>query len=235
VNDDLSEVGDIVKRRFLGAVVRDTEENKEELRGIQVTDICYDCMRRAYYQVLYREKGEEGYKGMRESDWLKVWIGKKLHETDFSDIHELNVNAFGVHGRIDEILVNNDAVVIVDKKTSRKIPAKPYEHHVKQVKYYALLLKNSEVWEMLRGKKFYGAILYIDVAEGLSDVFVFPVNPEEAFLEREIQKKVEILKRAFAEKKPPEAKSGWICDYCDFLYHCVCDVNGMKHSMNGGG
>jgi CRISPR/Cas system-associated exonuclease Cas4 (RecB family) len=218
----LERVANIVKRRFLAAVVRDMEKDAEQLKGIQVTDICYDCLRRAYYQIIFRERGgEQEYKGMRESDWLRVWIGKKLHETDFSEVHELNVNALGVHGRIDEIVVDNNEVVVVDKKSTRKIPSRPYDHHVKQVQYYAALLRRSEMWPMLQGKAFYGAVLYIDVAEGLSEVYVFPLNPEDVNVEREIAEKVAVLNRALKEGRPPEPNAGWVCDYCDFLYHCV--------------
>jgi CRISPR/Cas system-associated exonuclease Cas4 (RecB family) len=201
------------------------EKDAELLRGIQVTDICYDCLRRAYYQILSRERGgEQEYKGMRESDWLRVWIGKKLHETDFSELHELNVNALGVHGRIDEILVTDREVVIVDKKSTRKIPSRPYDHHVKQVQYYAALLVRSELsalLDVLKGKAFYGAVLYIDVNEGLCEVSVFPLNPYDPMIEKEITEKVAVLRRAFSEGKPPEPSAGFLCDYCDFLYHCV--------------
>jgi CRISPR/Cas system-associated exonuclease Cas4 (RecB family) len=219
---NLERIASFVKRRFLSAVVRDMEKDAEQLKGIQVTDICYDCLRRAYYQILSRERGgEQEYKGMRESDWLRVWIGKKLHETDFSELHELNVNALGVHGRIDEILVTDKEVVIVDKKSTRKIPNRPYEHHLKQVQYYATLLRYTELWPMLKGKTFYGAVLYIDVNEGLCEVHVFPLSPEDRLIEREITEKVAVLKRAFSEGKPPEPSAGFLCDYCDFLYHCV--------------
>jgi CRISPR/Cas system-associated exonuclease Cas4 (RecB family) len=226
--EDLSKVCDLVKRRFLSSIISDTEESRREIKGeeIQITDICYDCMRRAYYQVISR--ANEDNKGVRLSDWLVIWTGVRLHQTDFSEVHELDVYGMGVHGRIDELMINEDKAIIVDKKTTRKIPSKPYDHHVKQVQYYAVLLKSSEVWEMLKDKKMYGCVLYIDVNLGAIEAFPFVVNPNDAAIEREMREKITILQKALNERKPPEPKMSWLCQYCDFLFYCVRDEDVVR-------
>lgn len=221
MSEDLSEVADSVKRQFLSAVIRDTEESKREMKKgeIQITDICYDCMRRAYYQVLSRMNDDS--KGLRLSDLLVIWVGVRLHETDFSEIHELDVYGMGIHGRIDEIIIDGDRAIIIDKKTTRKIPNKPYEHHIHQIRYYGILLKNSDVWELLKNKKMYGCVLYIDVNLGAIEAFPFSMNPNDTVLESEMRRKISVLQNALNERKPPEPKMTWLCQFCDFILDCV--------------
>ena len=70
--------------------------------------------------------------------------------------HELPVQWYNVRGQIDEIIQYGNAIYITDKKTTSKIPPAPYPNYVKQVQYYAVMLKNQ--WGIDAD---YGAILFI--------------------------------------------------------------------------
>lgn len=207
-------IEEYVKYNFLRSIVREVEE--ENRKGIHVTDVCYDCLRRAYYQVKIRNEGGDSSLGYHENDFANMWIGKKLHETDVSDLHELDLEWNGIIGRIDEVFLLDGDVVIVDKKTTRKTPNKPYDHHVKQVAYYGVLLKNSGG---VSGKNWYGCVLYIDVDSGVATPYAFEFKPED--YEAELMMKVSILKDALEKGKPPKPKCSWICNYCSFVGRCV--------------
>jgi CRISPR/Cas system-associated exonuclease Cas4 (RecB family) len=209
-----------IKRRFLKAIINDMEKNKgKEYIGTQVTDVSYDCNRRAYYNMKYREKGENI--GVGESDLIRMWTGIKLHETPITENHEVDVEAYGIHGRIDEIIIDVNTCIILDKKSTRNIPQKPYDHHIKQVKYYAVMLKHHKLYEEIKGKKTYGAILYIDVDKAVTKCFVFDVDVNDKDIENEIKFKSVVLESSIKNNVLPEPKPSWECGYCDFMVKCV--------------
>jgi len=208
--------------KFYRAVLRELEEDRTQ--EIHVTDLVYDCLRRAYYSKKHPIHAAD------EASALVLWIGKKLHETIVcEDGHEVEVelqiaDEVSVKGSIDEMCQIDGYTVIIDKKTTRNIPSKPYDHHVKQVKIYAMILYKT------RGIRVqYGGILYIDVNNLYSKLYMFPVQMLEIEqLYNEVVEKAWKLYIAMKENTAPEAEPGWICKYCPYWQLCV------QHGIGGG-
>lgn len=210
---------DKIKFLFLKKVAEDL---KSERTGIHVSDLVYDCLRRAYYGKKYGEVledlGMEGVKGLDEATMLTFWIGHKLHEIKLSDMHEYTMEVEGIVGTADEILKIGDEYIILDKKTTRRLPNSPYEHHVKQVEYYsAMFYKVHGINVRL------GAILYIDVSNKKSKVFVFKLRENKDSVLKEMIQRKEEIEKALKSDEVPSAKVSWLCDYCSFFEKCVMD------------
>lgn len=212
---DSRSVEEFVKRQFMRAVVRDVSD--ETRVGVHVTDIVYDCLRRAYYQIMLRGSEFEVL-GMKEDDYIYTWIGRKLHETDFSELHEFEVEFNDVKGTVDEVFKVGDAVVVVDKKSTRKVPPKPYEHHVKQVCYYGFMLDRLGV---VSGKHWFGCILYIDVNSGTAVPMAFEFKPSD--YAQEFVSKSNAIHEALSKRMLPSANVGWVCNYCSYVGLCMRD------------
>jgi len=211
-------IGTEIIKRFYRAVLTELEEDRSN--EVHVTDLVYECLRRAYYEKKYSAMPSD------ESGALVLWIGKKLHETPVCSGHEVELSAdidgVPVRGSIDELCTVGDKIVIVDKKSTRGAPSKPYEHHVKQVLFYAAILAKTKgiVAD-------YGAVLYIDVANLYSKVFVFPITVmdiESAWAE--LSSKARKLWDAMVNDRVPPAEPGWLCKYCPYWRRCIGDGDG---------
>jgi len=209
-----------IKTKFYRAVLDEIAEDRSN--EVHVTDLVYDCLRRAYFEKKYGETPSD------ESGALVLWIGKKLHETPVCDGHEVpleySVNTdngmVAVKGSIDELCTVDDKIVIVDKKSTRSAPSKPHEHHVKQVMFYAAMLYKTKGI-----KADYGAILYIDVANLYSRVHVFPITLADIELHAdELEKKAAELWNSMQTGVLPRKKAGWLCKYCPYWRKCIRDT-----------
>ena len=248
-----------IKWMFLRRVLDDL---KTERKGIHVSSLVYDCMRRAYYEYVLGEiaeagEGESLVSTLNEDNAIVFWTGKKLHELPISNVvvnipdsemmrqlfemtdeefvagkrlaHELPIGYRGggkewkVVGKLDELISTHGHIVIVDKKTTRNIPSKPYEHHMKQVRMYALML--AETYGIIASK---GAILYINVGSVSSPwdqrvkVHVFDIG-DLGDIRQEMELKYEVLKYALENKKVPPARPSWLCNVCPFFERCIKD------------
>lgn len=207
----IEEIQNAIYKQFVKSVV---DSMKEERYGIHVSDLVYECLRRAYYGHIYKTDDSE----LDDKTLFTFWIGKKLHEVEVTDMHEFEVEAFGVKGRIDEVIKVGEEYVIIDKKTTRHEVEKPYQHHIKQVQYYAVLLR---AMKGISAK--YGSIVYINVSVPDARVYVFDIgNLDE--IEAELKKKASTLQKALEEGEPPEANPYWLCKYC--AYRDVCSREG---------
>ena len=193
---------DEIKARIFNAML---EEKERKGLVFYVTEICYDCLRYAYYSV------KEGRKyGMK--DLITTFIGKAIHLIPILEKNELEVSYKCVRGRVDDY----ENGILLEKKTVRKIPDKPLEHHVKQVEYYKFLLEHNG----FPVNKIF--IAYLDVANSKLEVFeVKPRSSEE--IKREIDEKIVKLMKAITLGKLPERKFGWLCNYCPFFERCIKD------------
>ena len=209
-------LADWIKFKFATAVLKELEEDRSS--EIHVTDLVYDCLRRAYYE---KTDGQIA----SEDSALVLWIGKKLHETEFAGCEhekELSFSAEGVTivGRADEVCRTGDGwYVVIDKKTCRRVPSSPYEHHVKQLEMYAAVLKYVYGYDVRAV-----AVLYIDVSNLESKVYVKSVSEMglKAVL-NEMLDKAQRLKKALEGEKPPEARPHWLCKYCPYWSRCIRD------------
>lgn len=202
--------------RFWTSLVKDVAEDRSN--EIHVSDLLYECVRRAWYSKKVGEVVADPH-GL-----IAVWVGKKLHEMPICDEHEVEVkyttqDGVEVVGRIDELCRSGDEYVIIDKKTTRQIPSKPYDHHIKQTLYYAYMLQKQRGVRV--GKV---AILYIDVSNLEIKPYVIPVNQiaiEQAG--REMEERARILKQSLEADKPPERQIGWWCSYCSMFRRCFTE------------
>ncbi|RLJ03520.1 MAG: hypothetical protein DRP11_00570, partial [Candidatus Aenigmatarchaeota archaeon] len=150
---------------------------------------------------------------------IRTWIGRKLHETSILGGEvEIRLEYKGITGRIDEY---KDGVLL-EKKTCRSIPKKPYPHHVRQVEYYWVLCERNG----RPVKK--AALMYIDVDS--AEVEVFPVEFERPLeeVEEEMLRKAEIISECLKTGiLPPRKMTTWddktsklVCEYC--AYYGIC-------------
>jgi len=195
-----------VLEAFYTAVFR---ECLEEHHPVSVTALVYDCLRRAYYNAVVPEEIID------PAGKIRVWVGKKLHETRIFPVHELELEWRGIHGRIDEY--DPERKLLVDKKTTRKIPREPYEHHVKQLLFYKVLMEHNG-YPVEKA-----AVLYIDVNS--TDVVAYPVDLSTGFdmeaVEKEMLEKAEKLRKALKSGILPPRSMSWLCHYgCSFFSWC---------------
>jgi len=187
--------------------------DEKERSGVYVTDICYDCLRFAYYLNKYGE-----YKSRK--DVITLFIGKAVHTIPVFKVNELRLEWNGIVGRIDDY--DPERKILLEKKTCRKIPEKPLEHHVKQVEYYKVLMEEN-------GYKVERCfIAYLDIYNSKLEVFEVRSRASE-IVKKEMLEKKEKLLRALLLSKPPERKVSWLCDYCPFFNICMREHEEMEH------
>jgi len=195
-----------VLEAFYTAVFR---ECLEEHHPISVTALVYDCLRRAYYNAVVPEEIID------PAGKIRVWIGKKLHETSIYPKSEIELSYKGVHGRVDEY--DPSSKRIIDKKTTRKIPREPHDHHVKQLLFYKVLMeRNGYPVEK-------ATVLYIDVNS--TNVVAYPVDLSDASfdmeaVEKEMLEKAGRLRRALKSGILPPRSMSWLCHYCAYFSWC---------------
>jgi CRISPR/Cas system-associated exonuclease Cas4 (RecB family) len=142
------------------------------------------------------------------------WIGTKLHETPISDLHETSLEWNGIHGTVDEYYHDG---YIVDKKSCRSMPRRPYSNHVKQIEYYAILALNNG-YEVKGGYMLY---IFLGNKEEKPKAESFPVRMRDAeVVEAEMIDKLIEFNEALDTDVPPKRKVGWNCQYCDFNIEC---------------
>jgi CRISPR/Cas system-associated exonuclease Cas4 (RecB family) len=152
---------------------------------------------------------------------LILWNGVIKHEASkLLKMHEFELEWRGIRGQIDEY--DDELGYIIEKKTTKDIPKTPYEHHVKQVLYYMVLLREN-------GYKVNKAeILYI-ARDGVES-FDIDLTPyfadtkgglsEYDKLRLEMLDKADKLRKFIKDKVLPPREIGWVCDYCDYRNYC---------------
>jgi CRISPR/Cas system-associated exonuclease Cas4 (RecB family) len=205
--------------KFHQAITREAEEDEElHSKGLpSVTSLCYECLRRAYYSITYPEIIID------PGGAIRTWIGRKLHETSIlGGMMELELRypkENGIAGRVDEY---KDGILI-DKKTTRRIPKEPYEHHITQIEYYWLLCERNGFPVKM------AAIIYINV--DTAEIGVFPINFKRSLdeIEKELLQKYDIIIKALKTGiLPPRKMRTWepegnrlVCEYCSYYSICM--------------
>jgi CRISPR/Cas system-associated exonuclease Cas4 (RecB family) len=226
----MEKLKELLLENFYKSIMKEViEEEKGENKEITipVTGLIYECSRRCIYSIIVPEAliGIEGA--------IRVWIGKKLHETKILEGSEQELELtwipefkkIPIKGIIDEY---KDGIFI-DKKTTRRIPREPYEHHIKQLEYYKVLLEEN-------GRKAeHSAIVYIDV--GTTDIQVFPIEFQRSSneIKEEMLNKYEIISKSLESKiLPPRKVRTWeeggkttVCQYCN--YWAICMLDEIEH------
>jgi len=192
------------------------EEIKESQRERKypVSKLVFGCPRMIYYYF------QTQYPTIDLKGSVRVWIGKKLHQTKIlgDDCHqELKLTYNKLIGVIDEY---KDGFLL-EKKTISHIPSGPLEHHIKQVEYYAYLLKKNN-FPVIKA-----SILYIDIYD--LDVVSYEVKLREMnIIENEVEGICMELEKYFSTSQlPPRKMQTWPnsknlkCHYCEFFGRCI--------------
>jgi len=220
--DEMEKLKESLDKFMLKRMIEKLEE--DERTGIHVTDILY-CNRLAYWTIKERMEGNYEYRGDKASI-VVLFIGKQLHEFPFTNEHEVEIrykpedSEVEIEGSIDELIETSDTIIILDKKTTRKLPSSEYEHHRKQVMYYATIL--SQMRDDILSKEIYGAIWYLDVSNLNTRTFVWRITEHDIMdMKREIDEKLKVLEEALKTGKVPEPNYGWWCSYvCPYQSRC---------------
>lgn len=236
----MSRITDVIKSMFLRAVLVDMEEERE---GIHVSHLVSPCLRNSWYSIRYggqlvTEDGET-VGGLSETSMITLWLGKKLHETPFSNVvingksgHEFTMNWMDVTGTADEIVMVDNEIIIVDKKTVNEIPRRAYDRHMNQIKYYALMLYKLYGIRVNRG-----VVLYIKKALHMNDMVA--VQPFEFLIGDLGEIENDFVSRVFALKDdvPPEPIRGNHCAFCKWQEICAREtgkVDIVELNLEGG-
>lgn len=202
-----------VKTKLLQAIVASLEEAKPPLEKINVTDLTFPCLRHAFYSKKFVSERRGSL-----TELMTLWIGTKLHETKISKQHEIEVEYSNIYGRVD----GYDDGIILELKTTRKIPSQPLPHHVKQVNYYRVLLERNNYPVV------FAVILYINIVDLTTKAFLVLFDRSLEDTEKELINRKEKLLSALQSNVPPPPlpDEPWACDYCNFAYLCGLQEGG---------
>jgi len=203
----LSELESKVKEVVMRKVDEYLSEDRE---GLHVSDLVYDCARRAYFNLM---NGHDN--SLSEETKVTFWVGKALHELALGEEHEEELIVEGIVGKFDDVIVINGEKILIDKKTARFIPKRPYEHHVRQVEYYSAMY-----WKQFNEDIKYGGVVYIDVANRKVRPFSFTIERSKSEIWKEMERKRERIMFAIEVGVPPAGVKGWICNYCSWKEDC---------------
>ncbi len=212
------EAGEVVSR-FLNEVLKEVHEQ----RGgeLHVTDIVglESCERRFWFRK--NEPVPPDVKSL-----LRMWKGKKLHETCITSSSEIPFEYEKVMGRVDEIHETAEKITVIDKKFVSFLPRndrdvkKYYSHYITQVEIYSAMIDHC-----MSDDREYEAMLFFINTEEEPFFYVYAWKPH---LEKAKQKLRELKERAWEilnSQEPPERNpefqpAGYPCTYCDYVKRC---------------
>jgi len=196
-----------ILERIYEAMRKDSKDNNDE--KIHVSSLCYDCMRKVYYQMTRKEQ----YFDLKTM--ITFWMGRSIHNMPILKESEIPLSWKGIVGTADEY--DPEEGILLEKKTCTKIPLNPNQHHVKQTEYYAFMLNESK-------KPVKQAfVVYIDLANREIQPFEVKLRHMEDIRVEMLSKK-EQIEFAMRNSVPPERSIGWLCNYCVFANICFANV-----------
>lgn len=227
-----------IRRRHVAGLLKYLREEKRT--GLHVTDLVHGCLRYAAYQYVSREL--EAERSIDEGGVTRLAIGKLLDSIPVGDWHHVDLRFDGLQGQIDDVMRYGDDLVIIDKKTVAESPPRDvHDHYMRQVQYYAAMLKYGEIvgcetgdLELLKqlvaeARRFILAVLYVDVSAStktrVSDVKVWIIDEDVVNdVLRELRRMVKRFYETKAENSLDvmkfEPNPGWICQYCPIMNIC---------------
>lgn len=206
-----------ILENFHKALSNDSHRRTPDVPGVpHVSAITHECIRPMYYDMTMK------FRPMDSKGAITTWVGRKVHETQILKNGQMELKLVWpgyLQGTIDEL----DETVLMDKKTTRNIPKRPYAVHIKQVELYRLLLVKNNL-----PTPEHNAILYINVDDGSVKPFVQKFAEDLALLDEEVLAKVTVLKQCLATRmlpprviEPVEDDIGKTqCDWC--IWYNIC-------------
>ena len=213
-------------RKSMSQYLKDGRE-----KAYHVTDFVYGCPRYAkwIYDLRMQENSED--RPLSERDMTVFTIGKKLDELPVGDWHHVKlrktIGGLEIVGEIDDLIIDDDLVIVIDKKHIRGRPPKEaHSHYIAQVNTYAYFLKSGcvidgvevgDLKELLRRLKdvnyYHGAVLYIDVGletTVISDVVDWEIEDRDFEQIRENLTSM-VSSITIAKDGVPEPHISWFC------------------------
>jgi len=191
--------------RFLN---RDRNQHRPEPNKIYVTELAKECPRSVMFGRVF------GDYFLQLKDLVVLMLGELIHSVPILESgHEVEIEWEGIRGRIDEY--DEEKGILIEKKTTRKLPSSPYPHHVKQLQIYMFMLTKLEkpVRHMF--------LWYFDLTNPDDPVRVFRVEPQISLnFEQELLMKRDALIFALKSGKIPPRKITWYCRYCKYAHLC---------------
>jgi CRISPR/Cas system-associated exonuclease Cas4 (RecB family) len=194
-----------------------------------VSNFVHDCQRKGYWDwkngqrlAALDDEALVNELNMDEKTLLTFVLGKKMHELSMSNLHEKELHYRGTTGTSDEIMVlaTNEDIVIVDKKTTTTYgmpKTMPKEQHQAQISYYAVMYA-LEQGDLAFEKKYWGAVLYIDVES--KKVMAMPWQIDVAKAKAEFDAKIDQFEQAEKTGVPPPSVYSWLCGFCAHYRAC---------------
>ncbi len=193
---------------------------QEQREGIHVTELVEleICERKFWFRK--HEPVPPDLKSL-----LRMWKGKKLHETPITDQSEVTLERHGVIGRIDEIAETPERITLIDKKFVSFLPRndrdvkKYYSHYITQLDLYSGMLNGLTLdREVL-------AVLFFVNPEEEPFFYVYAWKPD---LNSAEQKLLELKDRAYRvislgeppARNPSFQPADYPCSYCDYTRRC---------------
>jgi len=198
---DNADIVNFIMRRIDEAIKAFHEENRKELgEKIHITEAC-GCLRFAYFR---RKLGE------KDDNIQYLFMGTAIHDAILKYIGEeteIHVENDILIGYADAIVNYNGERLVIELKTVKRLPQKPYKSHVEQLNAYLNLLGIEK-----------GVIIYFERGSGNKAVFVIERDPTLFTITME---KARYLKECIEKNRPPEIKDESLCFMCP--YRDVCE------------
>lgn len=165
------------------------------------------CLRRAWYERRY---------GLAEAHprFIVYAIGNGVHEAlqDYlarrgwqAEVElSVRVQGFKLAGHAD--LYDPERNIVVELKTTSRLPERPYSSHLHQLNAYLYMLRTRV-----------GYVVYIQKRDGLVAVHRHRWDPQ---LWRHVVERAKQLHKAIAEGRPPRPEPGPLCSYCPHNWRC---------------
>lgn len=215
---NMSNIEDDIKSRFMKGLHDFRNKDGARREGIHVSDLLSDCLRSAYYNKRIEERL------MNMDGYLRTGYGLMVHEMiPLSEENEIKVeyetpNEVMIVGRIDDVMINDEKLIIVDKKTTRNDVKSGYKNHWRQLYYYSVLYK-----ETFNKVADYVALCYINLEEvGLPKVFVNKVGDLHN-VKAEMVSRAEAISKYLESGVLPSKRMGSSCKWCDYVIQCSGD------------
>lgn len=224
-----------ISRHIVSQFKRAQEEkisSNERSKAVHVSDLTPTCIRKSWYNFHQPDIP------LDNGSICNFFLGTILHENialgkrnevtlsaNIRSMKPIQENEIGtenfydcITGSIDDIIELDGESIIVDKKTTNRIPDEPSAEYVTQVNVYKLLLYINEGIEVKKG-----SILYLDKPSSFRETkcFVFDLMGLTE-IKNSVVSKLDQLKSA----SEPQRVITSLCDWCPHLKACDPYQNG---------
>lgn len=194
------------------------KEHQHPFGKLSVTAMCFPCNRAAVYSLIIPPE----QRGFSFSGLMRTWLGIMAHKTSILNKEmEMPVEWEGIAGIVDEY--DPDEKILLDKKITAWIPKEGARlHHIRQVEYYAVLLKkNNKPVE-----KAY--VAYIDPHKNKIKTHTVKIRPLPEIEREMLDKRDYIMESVRNGILPPRNVVPWeeeglnlVCEYCSYISRCM--------------